>query len=45
MKKGNPDLDEILKKLEEAEAEYEEKYDRIELTQLLNREELLRKSR
>ena len=39
----NNELDELLKKLEAAEKEYEEKLKSTELTQLLNREELLRK--
>lgn len=42
-KKKNEELDELLKRLEAAEKEYEEKLKSTELTQLLNREELLRK--
>ena len=43
VKVKNNELDELLKKLEAAEKEYEEKLKSTELTQLLNREELLRK--
>jgi len=43
-KAKNNELDELLKKLEAAEKEYEEKLKSTELTQLLNKEELLRKS-
>lgn len=43
-KKKNEELDELLKRLEAAEKEYEEKLKSTELTQLLNKEELLRKS-
>ncbi len=39
----NNELDELLKKLEAAEKEYEEKLKSTELTQILNKEELLRK--
>ena len=39
----NDELDALLKKLEAAEKEYEEKLKSTELTQLINREELLRK--
>ncbi len=42
-KKKNEELDELLKRLEAAEKEYEEKLKSTELTQLLNKEELLRK--
>ncbi len=40
----NEELDALLKRLEAAEKEYEEKLRSTELTQLLNKEELLRKS-
>ncbi len=43
-KKKNEELDELLKRLEAAEKEYEEKLRSTELTQLLNKEELLRKN-
>ena len=39
----NDELDEILKKLEAAEKEYEEKLRTTELTQIIKKEELLRK--
>ncbi|MBQ1438585.1 MAG: hypothetical protein IIZ10_02755 [Solobacterium sp.] len=39
----NEELDALLKRLEAAEKEYEEKLRSTELTQLLNKEELLRK--
>ena len=39
----NEELDALLKRLEAAEKEYEEKLRNTELTQLLNKEELLRK--
>ena len=39
----NEALDALLKRLEAAEKEYEEKLRSTELTQLLNKEELLRK--
>ena len=41
----NDELDAILKKLEAAEKEYAEKLKSTELTQLINREELLRKEK
>ncbi len=40
----NDELDRLLKKLEAAEKEYEEKLKSTELTQLLNKEELLKKN-
>ena len=39
----NDELDSLLKKLEAAEKEYEEKLKSTELTQLINKEEMLRK--
>ena len=39
----NEELDALLKRLEAAEKEYEEKLRSTELTQLLNKEALLRK--
>ena len=39
------ELDALLKKLEAAEKEYEEKLRSTELTQIINREELLRKDK
>lgn len=36
----NKDLDEILKKLEEAEKEFSEKYEKADLTQMLNKKDL-----
>lgn len=39
----NEELDALLKRLEAAEKEYEEKLRSTELTQLLNKEELFRK--
>ena len=39
----NEELDALLKRLEAAEKEYEEKLRSTELTQLLNKEELLHK--
>ncbi|MBQ8068810.1 MAG: hypothetical protein IJ201_10790 [Solobacterium sp.] len=39
----NEELDALLKRLEAAEKEYEEKLRSTELTQLLNKEDLLRK--
>ncbi|MBP3868481.1 MAG: hypothetical protein IKF60_00430 [Solobacterium sp.] len=41
----NDELDALLKKLEAAEKEYEEKLRSTELTQLINKEELLRKDK
>lgn len=41
--KKNDELDELLKKLEAAEKEYEEKLKSTELTQLIKKEEILRK--
>ena len=43
MSTKNEELDALLKRLEAAEKEYEEKLRSTELTQLLNKEELLRK--
>ena len=40
----NNELDELLKKLEAAEKEYEEKLKSTELTQILNSEEMRRRA-
>lgn len=43
MERGIPELDEIVKKLDAAEKEYEEKLKSTDFTAIINREELLRK--
>ncbi|MBR4456738.1 MAG: hypothetical protein IKS32_11060 [Solobacterium sp.] len=40
----NDELDLLLKKLDEAEKEYEEKLNSTDLAQFLNKEDMLRKS-